>query len=311
MPKTLLPGLLVASLVGCGASPSTDPTGTNTAGSLTTPPPDVKTVFTIVFENENASSVLTQAAPFFDSLQQQYGVATNYTSSTHPSLPNYITMTSGSTQGITTDNDPTANVPVLGHDHVAAQLDDKQVMWRAYMESMGDPCKMTSTSLYSAHHDPFLYYDEIQKNPASCNQHVVDFDANFASDLASNVYRYLWITPNMCDDMHNCSLQTSDAWLQKVVTQIQQSDAYKDKGAIFILFDEGASRAPGASAALATLVISPQLASVHTISTAFDHRSYLATVEDIFGLGRLPTTTGVTSMGAFFVSVPTAAPSGP
>ena len=309
MSKTGLFGLIVAVCAGCGASPSSSGTGTASTNPLTSPPPDVDTVITIVFENENASSVITQAAPYFSQLAQQYGVATDYTSSTHPSLPNYIMMTSGSTNGITTDNDPTANTPVQGHDHLAYQLDQKGVMWRAYMESMGSPCSMTSTALYSAHHDPFLYYSDIQNDQASCNQHVVDFDQNFANDLASGIYKYMWITPNMCDDMHNCPVQSSDAWLAKVIPQIQASDAYtKGKAAIFILFDEGSSRATGATAALATLVISNQLAAQHTISTPFDHRSYLATVEDIFGLGRLPTTADATSMDAFFVPATAVAP---
>ena len=85
--------------------------------------------------------------------------------------------------------------------------------------------------------------------------------------------------------------------------QIQASDAYKKGGAIFILFDEGSSRAPGAAAPLATLVVSEKLASSHTVTTAFDHRSYVATVEDILGLPRLPTTATVTAMNAFFAPV--------
>ncbi|HEY1955522.1 MAG TPA: alkaline phosphatase family protein [Polyangiaceae bacterium] len=305
MRKTALLGIVAAVCLGCGASPTT--TGATSGDPLTGPPPDVQTVFTIVFENEDASNVLTPGT-FFSDASQQYGVATNYTSSTHPSLPNYIMMTSGSLNGITTDNDPTANVPVQGHDHLAYQLDQKGVMWRAYMESMDSPCNMTSTTLYSAHHDPFLYYADLQNDPASCNQHVVDFDQNFAGDLASGLYKYMWITPNMCDDMHNCPLADADAWLKKTVGQIQASDVWtKGKAAIFVLFDEGNSRAPGASAALPTLVISNQLAQ-HSVTTAFDHRSYLATVEDIFGLGRLPTTADATPMDAFFVPATTVAP---
>jgi hypothetical protein len=303
MSKTVWLALLGIASVACGNATQSQTTGPLTLSDR----PDVPgTIFTIVFENENASTVLT--APFFSSLAQKYGVATTYTSSTHPSLPNYILLTSGSTHGLTTDNDPPSNLPVTGHEHLAYQMDQAGVMWRAYMESMGAPCTMTSSGDYSAHHDPFLYYADIAQDPASCNQHVVDFDQNFAADLASGVYRYMWITPNMCDDMHNCPLETADAWLQKTVTQIQASDAYKKGGAIFVLFDEGSSRAPGATAPLATLVVSEQLAAQHTIDTPFDHRSYVATVEDILGLPRLPATVAATPMNAFFV--PLAAGSG-
>ncbi|HEY2370829.1 MAG TPA: alkaline phosphatase family protein, partial [Polyangiaceae bacterium] len=264
------------------------------------------TVFTIVFENEAATDVFGSEAPFFTQLSHQYGLATAYTSSTHPSLPNYIMMTSGSTNGIINDNDPTTNVPLQTHDNLAHQLDAKNVMWRAYMESMGDPCKMSSSGTYSAHHDPFLYYTDVTQG--ACAQHVVDFDQNFDGDLASGVYKYMWITPNMCDDMHNCEASVADAWLAKTVTKIMAADAYKNGGAIFILFDEGSSRAPGATAALPTIVVSPNLKNPgQPISIPYDHRSYLATVEDIFGLGRIATTQNATAMSDFFEP---AAPSG-
>lgn len=267
--------------------------------------PDVSgTVFTIVFENEAATDVFGSEAPFFTQLSKTYGLATAYTSSTHPSLPNYIMLTSGSTNGIINDNDPTANPPLQTHDNLAYQLDSKKVMWRAYMESMGEPCKMSSSGTYSAHHDPFLYYTDVTQGGA-CAQHVVDFDQNFDADLASGLYKFMWITPNMCDDMHNCSASVADAWLEKTVTKIMAADAYKNGGAIFVLFDEGSSRAPGATAALPTIVISPNLASAPIqLNTAYDHRSYLATVEDIFGLGRIATTQNATPMSDFFKSAP-------
>jgi hypothetical protein len=288
---------IVAALSVTNCSSGTSSQGT-VLDSVTNP--DVTgTVFTIVFENEAATDVFGSDAPFFTKLSTDYGLATKYTSSTHPSLPNYIMMTSGSTNGIITDNDPTANVPLSTHDNLAYQLDSKNVMWRAYMESMGEPCTMSSSNLYSAHHDPFLYYTDVTQG--ACAQHIVDYEQNFDGDLASGLYKFMWITPNMCDDMHNCEADVADKWLEKTVTKIMASDAYKKGGAIFILFDEGSSRAPGASASLPTLVVSPNLLKPGTpVTTAFDHRSYLATVEDIFGLGRIPTTQNATPMSEFF-----------
>jgi phosphatidylinositol-3-phosphatase len=301
-----LAALIAASAIGCSS------TGTNTTGGLTQrEQPDLQgTIFTIVFENEAATDVFPNA-PFFKSLAAQYAQATNYTSSTHPSLPNYIVLTSGATNGIMNDNDPVASVPLATHEHLAYQLDAKGIAWRAYMEGMGTPCKMESSGDYSAHHDPFLYYTDVTKDSAYCDQHVVDFDQNFDADLASaNPPKYMWITPNMCNDMHNCPATTADAWLKNVVTKIQASDAYKKGGAIFVLFDEGAMRFLGSTAQLATIVVSEQLATPGVPNdTAFDHRSYVATIEDIFGLDRISTTTNATPMDAFFkLATPPAAP---
>lgn len=290
----------VASALALGCSGG----GTGTAGSPLVRHPDVPgTVFTIVFENEDSDKVISPADPFFSQLAAQYSHPTAYTSTTHPSLPNYIMMTSGTTNGVTTDSDPGYNVTVPGSDNVADQLDATGVPWRAYMESMGDPCKPASDGLYSAHHNPFLYYWSMRMNPTRCAKQVVDFQANFTADLDSNAYRYMWITPNMCNDIHNCPTQTGDAWLKQTVTQIMNSPGYKNGGAIFILFDEGNSRLPGAGANLPVIVVSPQLVSTpYNTTTAFDHRSYLATVQDIFGMPRFTTTAEATSMDELFVS---------
>jgi hypothetical protein len=287
--------LALLSLAGCST-----PSPTIAQGLSTTP--DVPgTVFTIVFENENGDAILNPSLPFFNSFAQANGQALQYTSSTHPSLPNYIQLVSGSNNGINNDNDPNFNLKVFGNENLADQLDGAGVKWRAYMEGMGTPCRKDSADHYSAHHNPFLYFGSMVDNPARCNDRIVDFDQNFSQDLASGAYRYMWITPNTCNDMHDCSLQTGDAWLKRIVEQIQASPAYQNGGAIFILFDEGYLRVFGAKARLATVVASPNLVSPSfTTSTPMDHSSYVATIEDIFGMPRLPSTTGVQSMDEFF-----------
>ncbi|HEY2368736.1 MAG TPA: alkaline phosphatase family protein, partial [Polyangiaceae bacterium] len=121
------------------------------------------------------------------------------------------------------------------------------------------------------------------------------------TDLDSGAYKYMWISPNMCNDMHNCAADVADAWLEKTVAQITASKAYQNGGALFILFDEGSMRILGAAADLPTIVMSPNLVAPAFVSdTFYDHRSYLATVEDIFQIPRLPTTIDATPMNAFF-----------
>ena len=293
---------LLALTVAASLAVSCASANTGTTGSPLVSHPDVPgTVFTIVFENEDAANVISPANPYINQLAHQYGLPVAYTSSVHPSLPNYILMTSGTQNGVTTDADPSYNVTIPGTANLADQLDAAGVPWRAYMESMGDPCTTQSSGDYAAHHDPFIYYWDMRMNTARCQKEIVDFDASFATDLASNAYRFMWITPNMCNDMHNCSTQTGDAWLAKVVPQIMDSPGYKAGGAIFILTDEGNTRYLGASANLPILVVSPNLVTApYQTTTPFGHPSYLATVEDILGLPRLSTTENVNSLDEFF-----------
>jgi phosphatidylinositol-3-phosphatase len=299
--KLALIGASIAVLAGCSG-----PTNVGTQGVSTVSNPNVTgTVFTIIFENEAADTVITPSNPNFWKLSHENGTATSYVSTTHPSLPNYIMLTSGSTNGVITDGDPKANVVVGGNANLADQLDAAKIPWRAYMEDMGPSCNFDSTATYSAHHDPFLYYQSMTSDPQRCSDHVVDFAQNFQSDLDSGAYKYMWITPNMCNDMHNCSGPVADAWLGETVAKITASKAYQNGGAIFILFDEGSLRILGSGADLATIVMSPNLVSPSFVSSTFyDHRSYLATIEDIFGMPRLPTTVDATPMSAFFLPKP-------
>lgn len=262
------------------------------------------TVFTIVLENENADDVLIPSNPTLYELAHTYGRADAYVSYDHPSLSNYLVMTSGTTHGNTTSDDPLVNaVQITGTDNLPAQLDEAGIPWRAYMESMFEPCRLDGTELYGANHNPFVYYQSLRNDVEHCRETVVDFDEHFDADLASNAYRYMFITPNRCNDMHDCASQIGDRWLADVLERIMASEGYRNNGVIFILFDEGYMRWGGAGANVATLVISPQLVSTnYTTNTRFDHRSYLATVQDIFGLPRLPTTETAVPMGEFFVS---------
>src|SRR5689334_14660191 len=248
--STLGLGTLLAAN-GCALSPA----NSGVPGSPAVTKPDIQgTVFTIVFENKEQSEVLKPDVPTFYSLSEKFGNADAYISETHPSLPNYIIMTSGDTNGIGNDNDPLDNISIDGKDNLADQLEAAGIEWRAYMDAMGEPCKMTSALPYSAHHNPFLYYKSLVSDKARCEDRVVDFEKNFDKDLADDTFRYMWITPDMCHDMHDCDAQTADAWLKKTIDKIMASPGYKNGGAIFVLFDEGSMRILNAGADLATIV---------------------------------------------------------
>lgn len=285
----------------CAAAACTSPTNLGNPGSPAIKRPDVTgTVFTIVFENENQEEILSKL-PFFTKLAAENSQAGAYLSTTHPSLPNYIEMTAGTSRGITSDNDPAFNIQIGGTDNLADQLDGAGIAWRAYMESMGTPCNMNSNGLYEAHHNPFIYYTTMVADPMRCADRVVDFDEHFANDVASGYYRYMFIVPNTCNDMHNCDGMIGDAWLERVTTKIMASPAYQYGGALFVLFDEGNTRFLGAGANLATIVASPNLIETGYISnTTFGHASYLATVQDIFHLPRLSTTKAAVPMDEHF-----------
>lgn len=253
------------------------------------------TVFTIVMENHSASQIYGNPnCPYMNDIVARYGKAANYRGDVHPSLPNYLLMTSGSTQGVGDDHYHL----IGGTDNVFAQMDAAGIAWRAYSESMPSPCATGDTLLYASRHNPAVYYDSVV-NSGSCQDKVVDLSTLW-TDLAANSVRYAWITPNLRDDMHDAPPATADAWLQQVVPQIQASPGYQGGGVIFILWDEGDETGSASDPTLLpAIVVSERLTSTPLADfTPYDHRSYLASVQDLLGLPRLATTDGVASMAA-------------
>ena len=246
-------------------------------------------IFTIVMENEESSSVVgNPSTPYINGLASRYGLATNYYAASHPSLPNYLALTAGSTFGIGSD----CTSCYVSAVNIADQVEASGRSWRAYMEDMPSPCYTGAWSgNYAMKHDPFMYYNDIRDNPARCASHVVPFN-QFSSDLNSgHVPNYVFITPNTCNDMHDCPVSTGDAWLQSVVPGITSSAAFQNGGVLFITWDEGASGAgccgDSWGGRVATLVISPLGIAGYHSGAAENHYSLLRTIEDAWHLGHL------------------------
>jgi len=262
------------------------------APTIASPPgavPASSHVFVIVMENHEYGSVIgSPAAPYINRLAASYGLATNYYAASHPSLPNYLALTAGGTFGIASD----CTTCYVNATNIADQLEASGRSWKAYMEDMPTPCYLGPWSgNYAMKHDPFMYYTDIRNNPARCAAHVVPF-TQFGADISRDqVPDYVWITPNMCNDMHDCSVSTGDAWLGNIVPTITGSAAFGDGGVLFITWDEGSTNAGCCGDTwgghVATLVISSRSIGGFRSSIAENHYGLLRTIEDAFQLGHL------------------------
>jgi phosphatidylinositol-3-phosphatase len=226
-------------------------------------------VFLIVMENHSAQEALT--GKFTASLAAKYVVLNNYHAITHPSVPNYLALTSGSTWGLADDS-----YHVLPKQDLGTQLTEAGVTWRAYMEGLGEGGCLNSPVPYDPGHNPFAFYG------GACPANVVPL-TSFAGDLAGTTPRFSWITPDRCHDTHDCSVATGDDWLKQTVGEITNSSAWKNYGVLFITWDEDDS---SASNQVLSLVVAP--GSTHGVSNrAYDHYSMLATIERLMGVAPL------------------------
>lgn len=270
------------------------------------------TVFTIVLENQDYADVIGAAgkknAPYINSLAEQYGLATNYhDSGSHPSLPNYLYMVSGSTHGVKTDTNPDHFFLPLDRDNLGHQFEKATpaVAWRSYQESMGTPCFLDVRYPYAPKHDPFLYFRNIQGDKQLCSRTNVDY-SQFPGDLAAGTYRYMWITPNLVHDGHDpqdkpaVGLAQADAWCKAEIPKILDSAVYKAGGVVFLTWDEAEGRNGHSRSQIPMIILSPKLKHNRS-AQRFTHASYLATVEEIFGLEKLGAARKAASLkSAFF-----------
>lgn len=241
-------------------------------------------VFVIVMENHEYGDVIGSSdAPYINQLASTYALATQYYAVTHPSLPNYLALAGGDTFGIQSD----CTSCFVSASNLVDALEAGHKTWRAYMESMPSPCYVGDAYPYAQKHNPFIYFDDVRTNPGRCDN-IVPLTQLQTDLTGASTPDFTWITPHLCNDMHDCSTATGDAWLASWVPRILASNAWKSDGVLFITWDEGTSNdgccqyATGGH--VATLVISP-LAKPHYQSSApYDHYSLLRTVTDAWHL---------------------------
>jgi phosphatidylinositol-3-phosphatase len=272
--------------------------------------------FIIMMENTGYEHLIgNEHAPWINAAAKAYGLARNYFGVAHPSQPNYIAITAGTTAGFASDANMTIDVP-----NIVDQLEAHGKTWKAYMQSLfadGNTNKLAGSvgnQLYERKHNPFVSYKDIQDNPTRM-ENIVDLSQLY-TDLANNtVPDYVWISPDQCHDMHGrfslqptdmCSffheddlITAGDAFLRDTVTKIMASRAWKGKSVIFITWDEsdlpfldmsGCCDATPGGGHVVTLVISHTSHLARISSVNYNHYSLLATIEDGWNLGCLANT---------------------
>ncbi len=246
----------------------------------------VEHVVWIVMENKSADQIVGSAdAPYVTTLARRFGNAANMTAATHPSLPNYIAMTTGVLDPTLSDSGPPSAHP-LTMPSIFGQLNGD---WRALQESMPSNCLLTDSGRYAVRHNPAAYFTSLRSECATN-----DVPLRSAPNISA---RFTFVTPDLCSDTHDCPVRTGDQWLAAFVPKLLRSPQYaKGRTVVFITWDESDGTAANR---IATVVIAPTVRSV-TRTTAFSHYSMLRTTEELLHLPLLGAAATAPSMrGAF------------
>ncbi len=247
--------------------------------------PTFSHVVLVVEENHSYSEVIGNASmPYINSLAPQYGLAAQYFADAHPSLPNYLLLTTGLTE---TFDDNFAGT--ISDDNVVRELVKAGKTWKAYAESLPLPGYVGSDiGLYVQRHNPFTYLSDVQ-NDSSQAANIVPF-TQFAADLANNTLpQYSFIAPNIMDDAHTGSLAQADAWLQTNIAPLIASSAFQNGGLLIITFDEGnQADLNHGGGQVATLLIGSKVKKGFQSLTLYQHQSTLRLILASSGVNNFP-----------------------
>jgi phosphatidylinositol-3-phosphatase len=240
------------------------------------PVPQFDHAIVVVLENKERNKVLgNPAAPAFNAFAANGAVLAGYRGVTHPSLPNYLALVSGSTHGIASD---CTSCTVRGRS-LADTLEAKRRTWKTYAEGLPRPGWTGSLKgRYAKKHVPFLYFRTVLSKPARLRR-VVPL-SQLSRDLAAKrLPDFSLVVPDLCHDMHDCPVATGDAWLKRFLPRLLRLP----NTAVFVVFDESDSadpRVPG-------LALGTAVRPGSQFRPRLSHYGLLRTIEDAWGLPRL------------------------
>ncbi len=248
-------------------------------------------VVVVVLENHSYSQIIgSSSAPYINNTLKSGGA--NLSSSygiTHPSQPNYLALFSGSTQGITNDSCYTpqfSSAANLGSELIGAGR-----TWGSYNEGLpseGSTVCTKSSTKYARKHNPWFAFSNVPLNTA----HTF---AQFPTDYTT-LPKVSFVVPNLCNDMHDCSVSTGDTWVQNNLGAYA-TWAKTHNSLLVLTFDEDNG---SSSNHIATVVYGQHVIVGGSSSTTYNHYNVLRTLEDLSGLtthaGNAATASDITGI---------------
>lgn len=250
-------------------------------------------VAVIVGENSGYSQVMNNS--YFANLASQYGTATQMYAIRHPSLPNYLAMTGGSTFGVTDDASP-------GTHRISGKSIFGQTSGRSLVESMSSNCKLSDASPYVVHHNPQAYFVDER---TLCNSNNISYNAK--TDGVPNLgSRFTFVVPNKCDDAHDAcyghsgraqAIQQYADYVKAFLAKAMQTTQWQTQRTVIVVtFDED-DRNEGNH--IYTVVVSNQRGHA-TLTTHATLYTLLGTIEDVLSVSRLRNAVGSGSISSLF-----------
>ncbi|HZQ71220.1 MAG TPA: alkaline phosphatase family protein [Terriglobales bacterium] len=259
--------------------------------------PTFSHVVVVLEENHNYSSVIgSSSMPYLNGLANTYGLGMQYYANTHPSIGNYFELTTG--QVITNDDSFSG---VVKADNVVRHLIAAGKTWKSYEEDLPSVGYIKpDVAKYARRHCPLSYLQDVVTNSTQ-RRNLVPF-TQFASDVANGALPdYSFVTPNLCNDAHDCTLDVADAWLKANIDPLLTSSFFQN-GLLIIVFDEAGNDNTHGGGRVAWLAVSPNFSKpAFKSSTLYQHQNTLRLMMEGLGLTTFPgQARNANNMSEFF-----------
>src|SRR2546421_6791547 len=234
--------------------------------------------------------------PYLNSLAAQYGLATQYYANTHPSIGNYFMLATGQ---IVSNNDSYSSI--VSVDNVVRELVAAGKTWKSSAEDLPSVGFTGATSGgYARKHNVFALLSDVVNDATQVNN-LVPF-TQFATDLANGTLPdFVNIAPNLCNDAHDCSLATADAWLQTNIDPLIKSALFQQDGLLIIVFDESGGDNTNGGGRIVWVAVSPKSKPGYQSATLYQHQSSLRLILKGLGVTAFPgAAASAADMGEFF-----------
>ncbi len=253
--------------------------------------PDVTKLLVFVVENHSLSQ-MRSGMPFLYRLAESYGYATHYRGLRHPSLPNYLAMTGGSTYRVRDDKAPSAHR--IRRPSVFGQALRHGKTAKVYAEGMPSSCATGNTGRYAVRHNPWAYHVRERR---ACRKHDVPFGAYAGDVAAGRLPNAGMVVPDLCSDAHNCSLGTADAWLHKQIDLAMSGPDWKSGHLLVVVTADEDDHNEGNL--VLTVLAHPALGGA-VVGTTLNHYSLARSYSETVGARPLANSRGATSLLAAF-----------
>ena len=247
---------------------------------------NISHVIFVAFENNGFNTVMNNG-PYFNYLANNYGVVTDYKDLQHAefcsktvSLPNYMAITSGSSSwnGVDKCNTDSASWTTDNSKNIFSLVQSAGLGYGSWTEGFDgnyNPKESSCGPNCAVRHVPALFYSIPNDNLKDYS----DWDTRYlkGNEIPPN---FSFITPNLCNDAHDCDISIADNWLKNTFNLPTLLQKPWTQNSVFIIwFDESESESNGY-----LVFVSPLTQGRQHTATANPY-NLITTIEWLLGLG--------------------------